>query len=103
MLLSRSLGPVKATEAADAWATVLDRMEEAWVASSNGNRNNGGTTNSTAAPAPPLRVFMRLGALYTTLGRIEEAKARVTWRLFAFLLQHDNAPAKTDVHPPLPP
>lgn len=68
------VGPVKATEAADAWAAVLDRMEEAWMASSNGNS---GGTNSTA-PTPPLRVFMRLGALYNTLGRVEEAKARGT-------------------------
>eukprot|EP00752_Nemacystus_decipiens_P018595 g16673.t1 len=64
-------GPVKATEAADAWAAVLDRMEEAWMASSNGDS---GRRKSTA-PAPPLRVFMRLGSLYTTLGRIDEAKA----------------------------
>lgn len=68
------VGPVKATEAADAWAQVLDRMEDAWIASSKGD--NGGAVST--APVPPLRVFMRLGALYTTLGRIEEAKVRGT-------------------------
>lgn len=62
------LGPVKATEAADAWAAVLDRMEEAWLASSN--HGNAGST----APTPPLRIYMRLGALYNTLGRLEDAK-----------------------------
>lgn len=37
--------------------------------------SNGGK-DGTTAPVPPLRVFMRLGALYTALGRMEEAKAR---------------------------
>ncbi|CAM9749848.1 unnamed protein product, partial [Hapterophycus canaliculatus] len=60
-------GSVKATEAADAWAAVLDRLEKTWMTSlSSGNGKN---------PPPPLRVYMRLGALYNTLGRIEEAKA----------------------------
>lgn len=99
----RSLGPVKATEAADAWAAVLDRMEEAWMASSHGHSGN--TKNSTAAPVPPLRVFMRLGALYTTLGRIEEAKVRKRnpYSLFctnAVVPEWSDAPANTDVHPP---
>lgn len=73
-------GPFKATEAADAWAKVLDCMEEAWMASSRGD-NVG--ANSTA-PVPPLRVFMRLGALYTTLGRMEEAKVRSTHLYWPF-------------------
>ncbi|CAM9278013.1 unnamed protein product [Scytosiphon promiscuus] len=60
-------GSVKATEAADAWAAVLDRLERDRVASRDGGNGNN--------PPPPLRVYMRLGALYNTLGRIEEAKA----------------------------
>ena len=78
---ARLIGPVKATEAADAWAMVLDRMEEAWKASSKGDSIGASST----APVPPLRVFMRLGALYTTLGRIEEAKVRGKHALPCFL------------------
>ena len=55
-------GAVKASDAADAWSAALDRMEEAWGAGSGGG------------PIPPLRVYMRLGSLYNSLGRTEEAK-----------------------------
>lgn len=55
-------GAVKASEAADAWAAVLDRMEEAWGAGKGS--------------IPPLRVYMRLGSLYNSLGRTNEAKVR---------------------------
>ncbi|CAN0104052.1 unnamed protein product, partial [Laminaria digitata] len=55
-------GAAKASDAADAWSAVLDRMEEAW------GKGGGG-------PVPPLRVYMRLGSLYNSLGRTEEAKA----------------------------
>lgn len=54
------VGAIKASEAANAWAAVLDRMEQAW--------------NSKSGPIPPLRVYMRLGSLYNNLGRIDEAK-----------------------------
>ncbi len=68
----RITGTVKATEAAEAWAEVLDRMENIWMTSSN----DGTGDVDSAAPAPPLRVYMRLGALYNILGRMEEAKVR---------------------------
>lgn len=58
-------GAIRASEAADAWATVLDRMEENWKMASGEIR-----TTTT----PPLRVYMRLGSLYNTLGRTEDAK-----------------------------
>ncbi|CAM9120966.1 unnamed protein product [Ectocarpus sp. 4 AP-2014] len=61
-------GLIKATEAADAWAAVLDRMETAW-------RTSSASGEEATSPPPPLRVYMRLGLLYNTLGRIEEAKA----------------------------
>lgn len=60
-------GLIKATEAADAWAAVLDRMETAW-------RTSAANGEEPASPTPPLRVYMRLGSLYNTLGRVEEAK-----------------------------
>lgn len=47
-------------------------METVWMASSNGGTGD----VDSAGPAPPLRVYMRLGALYNILGRIEEAKVR---------------------------
>eukprot|EP00903_Cladosiphon_okamuranus_P015485 g14296.t1 len=83
-------GPVKATEAADAWAKVLDFMEEAWMTSSKGDNVGADST----APVPPLRVYMRLGALYATLGRIEEAK----WQEAEDALQHAS---RLDCNSPL--
>lgn len=53
-------GAERASEAADAWAAVLDRME--------------GARDLERGPVPPLQVYMRLGSLYSTLGRTEEAK-----------------------------
>ncbi|CAN0225260.1 unnamed protein product [Ectocarpus sp. 6 AP-2014] len=61
-------GLIKATEAADAWAAVLDRMETAW-------RTSSASGTEQTSPTPPLRVYMRLGSLYNTLGRVKEAKA----------------------------
>ncbi|CAB1111613.1 unnamed protein product [Ectocarpus sp. CCAP 1310/34] len=60
-------GLIKATEAADAWAAVLDRTETAW-------RTSPASGEEATPPTPALRVYMRLGSLYNTLGRIEEAK-----------------------------
>lgn len=52
-----------ASEAADSWVTVLDKLEASW--------------KSGIGPIPPLWMYMRSGALHNILGRVDEAKVIV--------------------------
>lgn len=74
-------GAVKASDAADAWGAVLDRMEEAWGAG--------------RGPVPPLRVYMRLGSLYNSLGRTEEVKVSASNRKIRVVLHAHVLPDTT--------